>query len=257
MRKKTKSEYKNMKVSPLLATILIIGFTIVLAVLLINWALPFVQDLQKEPFNENEDVCLEWKKEKYNEDIFVKGSGIFLTECVSWEKKEEYCQNVLLYKKEIDGNRLIIYVLDESGDYYQRVDLQRYKEYSKSYSEVCMNYTLENYCNQNPNDNEICSCVENEIIIREYKDWCYNKYPNQDCELEVLETRQERCIKAVPKEDEGIVNFKVEHSENITDIKAGDCITIHSNETNTKFVCNWDIENYKNGEVPKGLGEEN
>jgi len=46
MRKKGIKERKG--VSPLIATVLIIGFTVVLAVLVINWALPFVRDLQEQ-----------------------------------------------------------------------------------------------------------------------------------------------------------------------------------------------------------------
>jgi len=44
---KKKSDQKNKGVSPLIATVLIIGFTVVLAVLVINWALPFVRNLQE------------------------------------------------------------------------------------------------------------------------------------------------------------------------------------------------------------------
>ncbi len=42
--KKGRVEKKG--ISPLIATVLIIGFTVVLAVLVINWALPFVRNLQ-------------------------------------------------------------------------------------------------------------------------------------------------------------------------------------------------------------------
>jgi|TARA_Y100000310_G_scaffold38954_1_gene36543 flagellin-like protein len=43
--KKGRVEKKG--ISPLIATVLIIGFTVVLAVLVINWALPFVRNLQE------------------------------------------------------------------------------------------------------------------------------------------------------------------------------------------------------------------
>src|SRR3989344_999906 len=42
-----KKEVEKKGVSPLIATVLIIGFTIVLAVLVMNWALPFVRNLQE------------------------------------------------------------------------------------------------------------------------------------------------------------------------------------------------------------------
>lgn len=42
-----KEEIERKGISPLIATVLIIGFTVVLAVVVMNWALPFVRNLQE------------------------------------------------------------------------------------------------------------------------------------------------------------------------------------------------------------------
>jgi flagellin-like protein len=48
MKKTTKKRrnFKQKGISPLIATVLILGFTVVLAVLVINWAIPFVRNIQ-------------------------------------------------------------------------------------------------------------------------------------------------------------------------------------------------------------------
>lgn len=60
-------------ISPLIATVLIIGFTIVLAVLIMKWALPFVKELQEGKIISDEIPKIQFpsKNQEYCKDIFL------------------------------------------------------------------------------------------------------------------------------------------------------------------------------------------
>lgn len=145
---------------------------------------------EKEPFNPDTDVCLEWEDKCPNENYELTKTRFGdlcqselerkttkpIKECVSWEKKEEVCGGwYFVNGNKNEPNRF-------SGVYISTTQ--------KDVKEECNNYALENYCNQNPNDNEICSC---NVEV------CFNEAWNIDCRFKDEYNLSSTCQEAVPR----------------------------------------------------------